>query len=453
MFLSALGLLYSHYFGALLLPALGFYHLLFVRKSGRWWRAVLVWAVALMLGLMQFPVLLMGVNQTLNNEILRSNALDATTLLRQTQSVLANGLIDPGPLASIALLLVIPLTALFAALRRRGVQGRENVLWLPLFTAITFFGLVLIVNALIGVMARNRLRYLIPLWPLAALSLAATFQRPARQLAPPLLALMLALWTWSGVQFSRSRDFRVSDHYLIPSQIHIAYRALDDNMRPGDLLVIDWEATQTDPGRFYDRWISRPYRVLDRAQEDPLADILPLHARHPWVWLLYRTQDRSAVRKTTAGLERKLCEVAFDQHGYSLERLALPGLSCPGLPARFDFGEGIILAEPDVALQDETLLVDLLFRSNDAQKLYHFSVSLQLYQLATQRWVAQQDLGIGPGNIIPLHAEIDTGPLSPGEYALRIALYNWESGERNVARDLALGHVSDIHTLQHIFLD
>ncbi|MCE2489464.1 MAG: glycosyltransferase family 39 protein [Anaerolineae bacterium] len=453
LFLSALGLLYSHYFGALLLPALSLYHLLFVRKSGRWWRTVLALGCALLLSLLQLPVFVPGINRTLNDDILRGNALDATELLRHTLFNLANGLVQPGPVVSIALLLFIPAAILLNALRRRGASGRENLLWLPVFTAFALLWLMLLINALFGVVARNRIRYLMSLWPLTALSLAATFQLPARQLAPPLLALLLALWTFSGFQFSQSRDYRVVDHYLVPSQIHYVYRVLDNNMQPGDLLLIDLEARESDPARHYDRWLSRPYRVLDRGQEDPLADILPLHARHPWVWLLYRTQDRDGVRITTAGLGRTLCDVAFAVEGFTLERLALPGLPCPQPPARFDFGEGITLAEPDVALQDERLLVDLLLHSNDAQKPYHFSVSLQLYQLATQRRVAQQDLGIGPGNLIPLHGEIDIGPLSPGEYALRIALYNWESGERKVARDLVLGHVSDFHTLQHIFLD
>lgn len=453
LFLGALGLLYSHYFGALILPALGLYHLFFVRLSRRWWRPVWPWAAAFLLGLLQFPVFLSGVRRTLDDEILRSNALDATDLLRLTLSNLVNGLIEPGAFVSIALLLVIPVAALVAAIRRRSARSNENVLWLPVFTAFALLWLMLLINALFAVMADNRQRYLMSLWPLAALSAAALLRRPARQLAPPALALLLALWTLSGVQHSRSWDNRVEGNYLVPSQIHHAYRALDEHMQPGDLLVIDLEATQMDPGRFYDRWVSRPYRVLDRGLENPLADILPLHERHPWVWLLYRTRDRVGVRMTTAGLERKLCEVTFEQYGYSLERLALPGLSCPTLPARFDFGEEVTLAEPEISFQDGKLLVNLMLRSNDARKLVHFSVSLQLFEITSHRRVAQRDIGIGPGNIIPLHAGIDTGTLQPGEYALRLALYNWETGERHVARDLLLGHVSDIHTLQHIVLE
>ena len=40
------GLLYSQYFGALLLPVLGLFHLLFVPKNRRWWRTVLLLGLA-----------------------------------------------------------------------------------------------------------------------------------------------------------------------------------------------------------------------------------------------------------------------------------------------------------------------------------------------------------------------------------------------------------------------
>jgi len=97
--------------------------------------------------------------------------------------------------------------------------------------------------------------------------------------------------------------------------------------------------------------------------------------------------------------------------------------------------------------------VDLMLRSNDARKPVHFPVSLQFFEIDSREWVAQRDVGIGPGNVIPLHAGIDTGALPPGEYALRLVLYNRETGDRITGRDLLPGHVSDFHTLQHIVLD
>ena len=42
LLLGSIGLLYSHYLGALLLPVLGLFHLLFVPKNRRWLRPALL---------------------------------------------------------------------------------------------------------------------------------------------------------------------------------------------------------------------------------------------------------------------------------------------------------------------------------------------------------------------------------------------------------------------------
>ncbi len=122
-FLGALGLFYSHYFGALLLPALGLYHLLFVSMSRRWWQTVLLMALAALPGLLQLPVFLQGVNRTLNNELLRTNAQGTAELFAQVLHNLGNGLINPGLTASAVLLLVVTLAVLLATCWRWRVEG------------------------------------------------------------------------------------------------------------------------------------------------------------------------------------------------------------------------------------------------------------------------------------------------------------------------------------------
>ena len=62
--LGATGLLYSHYLGALLLPALALFHLFFVRKERRWWQPVVLLGLAALLALPQVPDMLVGIEQT-----------------------------------------------------------------------------------------------------------------------------------------------------------------------------------------------------------------------------------------------------------------------------------------------------------------------------------------------------------------------------------------------------
>ena len=66
--------------------------------------------------------------------------------------------------------------------------------------------------------------------------------------------------------------------------------------------------------------------------------------------------------------------------------------------------------------------------------------------------IAQGDVGVGPGAIVPLRSEIDISALPPGDYELRVALYDWQTGARLSAKDLVTDEVSDIHTLHYFRL-
>ena len=64
LLLGSVGLLYSHYFTALFLPALGLFHLLFVRRNRRWWQPVLLLVLAALLAMLQLPGFLQGLEKT-----------------------------------------------------------------------------------------------------------------------------------------------------------------------------------------------------------------------------------------------------------------------------------------------------------------------------------------------------------------------------------------------------
>ena len=107
--LGATGLLYFHYFGALLLPALALFHLFFVRKVRRWWQPVILLGLATLLALPQVPDLLGGIEYNQGQEKLHSKALhypEATALLVRN---LSNGLLQIEQPVSFLLTLALPL--------------------------------------------------------------------------------------------------------------------------------------------------------------------------------------------------------------------------------------------------------------------------------------------------------------------------------------------------------
>ena len=61
--------------------------------------------------------------------------------------------------------------------------------------------------------------------------------------------------------------------------------------------------------------------------------------------------------------------------------------------------------------------------------LSDYSLAVHVIDQRGQR-VAQGDTGVGPGAIVPLRSEIDISALPPGDYELRVALYDWQTGAR-----------------------
>ena len=76
----------------------------------------------------------------------------------------------------------------------------------------------------------------------------------------------------------------------------------------------------------------------------------------------------------------------------------------------------------------------------------------------TRDWQAGLSLTVHKGDsqtggTIPLRSDIHVGALPPGDYELHVALYDWRTGERLVARDPATGLVSDMHVLHRFHVD
>ena len=91
---GASGLLYTHYYGALLVPSLGLFHLLMVRRDRRWLKTLVVFLLAGLAFLPQLESLLAGI--AYNREVLGSDlALAPHVALSEIFEVFSNGLIKP----------------------------------------------------------------------------------------------------------------------------------------------------------------------------------------------------------------------------------------------------------------------------------------------------------------------------------------------------------------------
>ena len=121
--------------------------------------------------------------------------------------------------------------------------------------------------------------------------------------------------------------------------------------------------------------------------------------------------------------------------------------------SRLQFESAATLLAPDeLLLRDGRLLLWAGLRSDDETFLNRHSLAIHIIDSRTGVRVTQADTGVGPGTYVPLRSEIDISALPPGDYELRVALYDWQTGVRLRARNLETDEVGDMHTLHHFRL-
>ncbi len=449
LLLGATGMLYLHYVGSLFLPALGLFHLLFVARNRRWWRPVFLLGLAVLAALLQAPVFLIGVGRTLGNETVQNRALSVAELLAQFVRLISNNVVQPTISLGEVLGILLPLALVIAILLRLRSGHKVGVVWLLAFVSATLLVLLLGINELIRLVDDTRIRYLMPLWPPTALLAGAGLWRLAgkhRRLAAALLVLWLLLGAW----LSLATDFRYSAGYIRRSDMHTAYSEVGKYVAKSDGLILDHEAGYLDWQHFYVQMLDVPYVLYIRHRDDPLKHVLRLHNAHPYLWLLFLTQDMARMEAIADVLGRLPCERAIDgEWGIVLVRHALSPVHCPDSPARLLFDADIQLTGPDIRLDEEGMLrLHAGLRSVDDFLLANYSLGVHVIDVNTDERVAQGDVGVGPGNFVPVSSDIDISALAPGEYDLRVALYDWQTGARLPARDQETDVVGDMHTLQ-----
>ncbi len=446
LLLAATGLLYMHYFGALLLPVLGLFHLLFVPKNRRWWQAILLFGLAGLIAALQLPIYMQGLAQAASDSSLQNRAMSAAELLGRLGRFLTNGIVDPQATSGAGLLVLLLLALIIAAGLRLRSGKSAGAGWYLVFVTGALLLLIVALNEVLRVIGTERLRYLIALWPLIALLAGAGLWQLAGK-RRRLVAILLALWLVFGAITNLESEFRYELDYLKRSDFHRVYRYMLEHIPASDFLILDHKARNLDAVLVHIRQLALPYGILYREAEDPLAEVAPAHTAHRHAWLLYRTLDREAVTAQVRSLGRIACERVLDAWGFTLERHALAAEGCPDSPLRLEFEDGIELSRLEFVQSSELLRIEANLRSADYHLPDRYSLAIHLIDARRDERVAQGDVGVGPGFFVPLHSEVDISSLQPGDYDVHVALYDWRTGERLPARDLVTGETGDIHVL------
>jgi hypothetical protein len=445
---GAVSMLYIHYFASLPLFAIALYHLLFAKKTRRWWQVVGVMALAGLLFLPWLGSLLTGVGLAGENLRVRANAAAPPQVVERLAYLFGNG----------ALVLAGAVGLLAVGTRRRGAWQ----IWFLLLAALAF---TLLANAAIRVMPITRMRYLLGLWPLLGLVAGLGIDRLHRWRGAP--ALALGVWLLLGVWTSLDPNFIIAARVdgagnqwnIFPW--HIARDVLREHTQPTDVLVLN---VPDGIGRvplpehlipeFYLSGTGVRITVVGsmttrRQEERALQAALDFVSQSPRVWVAYEPGRQSYVLPNfESGLSENygLCESGIGQSTFQFDLYTHSPVCClpDGAPPLMRFGDGIELVGMDMqpVTQEDLLPVILSWTIAANVPAYTYSVALHAED-AGGNLVAQSDYGLPASSTACQESTVAVHDLPPGEYGLWVVVYAWASGERLAGDVTATGEQGD----------
>jgi hypothetical protein len=446
---GAVSMLYTHYFAALPLFAIGLYHLLFAPKNKRWWQVVFVMLVAGLIFLPWFNSLLLGIGRAASDQAgyVRARAATLPETIQRVSYLFSNdNLILLGGAVVLALL----------AWKQRGARQ----IW---FFALSIFALILLVNSYFRIMTLTRMRYTLGLWPLLGLvvGLGVMYLTKRWRWAAP---LFLGAWLIFGISASANRGFISGLFVDGRSYIFPWNRVREDfleHAQPGDALVINVpeergslaSGNQTIATYYLSESFVRVTVadwMLDERQQDAVYDTaLDFAGQSSRVWVAYEANQRPSDLPRFEGrlsenydvcpLGLNISTVRFDLYTQS-PVCCLPADDAPVL-IQYDEGISVTGLDPLPETAD-TLPVLLGWKIDDAVPPYQYSVALHVLD-EQDNLVAQADYGLPEIAFSCQRAEIALENLPPGHYSLHLIIYAWESGERLTGEVVETGVTGD----------
>ena len=452
--LGSVGLFYSHYYAVLLLAALALWHYWFVVKDRRWWQPVYLFALATLVALPQFIGFVRGIHfvQTQfwhNSPVLMRTTEAVPWLLR----VITNGALRlpsvkmPVP-TNIVLLVFLSLFLILGWWRLRKLNRFRELHFLP-FTGIAVLLMVLIVNEILLLLNDDRFRYFMVLWPLSALILGWCVWRSQGNFRL-ILGTATMVFVFYGIWANVASELRYEFYYpLYRDPIQTYLRKAEDFSAYTDLIVVN--------ERLYDRAHSFDFTHFPESllrlplwqdSSDTKAELFREVRGQLRFWMMADILDEEEYHSMTSNLPADVlfCKRIVDQEHMVLELYSWSPVHCPSdEPAEMRFGEEIELAASGVELVTaDTLRVDLLLHSDEITAMTAYSVAIHVFAVETGEKAAQGDQGLWLGRYNPVRSEIDISALTPGEYEVRIGLYNWQTLERLEGVDLASGVAANL---------
>lgn len=443
---GVVGLAYTQYYAFLVLIVIGAYHLLFVPKDRRWWQVV---GVMLLAGLLFLPWLanfLVAVDEARNATLLHIRALSEWEMLERITFLAGNGLHLPG------LVMLAAAAATTVTLRRDSRWA--GTIWL---LAGGLVGLLLITNAVLSIMHSGRVRYLLLLWPLVAVLIGLGLDGIecwGRRLGLGRFGLLVVVgWAGTGVLMTFSPSFAANfDGATYDFPLDVVSATLRDQVQADDVVLSYlpdgspvWVAERNQEiAAFYFGGVPVVSSTMRMPNTPDLRAESVEFARQSLggrlrVWLSYRTDEPAPLMLPDLldAMRADGYTHCRDIHSGDTVNIALytrESLCC----TRYGAAEPTLLQFGDITLTGVDLLpvrdggvlpVVMTWAQSASVPPYVYSVALHLWD-ADGQVVAQADYGLEIPATTCQAAQLDVRDLPPGDYTLRVAVYDWQTGVR-----------------------
>ena len=471
--LSGLGLLYTHYFAATMLVAVGLMHGLWLGANyintraryivplqkpykppflRRWLQVTGLFIVVGLLFVPWLPVFAQSLQRTSTRKDVHAKSLTSAALIEAVSYYLGSG---------VALLTVILLVVGVWAAWRRGGWTR----WMAV-TALTALGVVTGFNAILQIIEPGRVRYLIVLWPPLALvmGMGVAFvtsiidRLTSRRLAPILYAVIILLLALNSIRanFDPGYEARMEQSWTPPWQQMT--RIIQQQGGPNDLFLF-YAGTQHARHFYSFSFVTRGLplaspAILTEALLDPtygpgIQGQIDNAAR---VWYgIDKTQPERpvyAMMQTLLNAQFIMCEDVIDTPRLSFALYAREAMFCPQTP-QIVYGETLaLIGINSIVPQANMLPISLLWQIGEGDTGIT-SISLQLVDEAGAP-VVQRDVGLPGGPYGIVRETLDLKDVPSGRYRLLLIVYRWQSGERLAGTRLTTGEQSESFVLGEI---
>lgn len=453
---AAAAALYMQYFAIPLLGAIGIYHLGFAPLLKRRWRGVN--STAAIAGLLFAPWLLSGISRGIGvvarNEDLHERALTAPEVVQLVLELFSNG--------SVILLALAGMAALFALVRLRDQAVR---LW---YFAVVTLAFILAINFALELIAENRIRYTILMWPLLALLVSLGIVTLERwlfnrvQMGRILAGGFMAAWLVNGVSYTLSAGFTYPEF-----PFHNVTGALHDRVQEHDMIILVSNDPRLEGTASYGELISyylhplavdRKILTASERRDELQQALLQSLVDEPRsvIWLVHNPQAEPTYLPTAQAMLNQryaLCSPELAVEGAHIQEYAAFEVCCSSerdlSTSILHYTNGIALLNvaplPDT-LTSETLEVSALWHVPPEVPANAYSVSFQVYDAARVK-VAQADVALDAVAFACASVEVALPALDAGDYTLEAVVYAWETGERLTATRADDGTVSELQEL------